>query len=430
MSDYESDDSDVQDFKDLDMIFELGRLEQQEQEEAERVHHRNYIYRERVEAEARLMADYFGPRPKYPDYYFRLRYRMSRKLFLDIVSGIENYIETHHPLSPHFDFFRVRPDATGIPGFSVIMKCTSAIRQLAYGVTPDSLDEYLQMGSHCARDCLDFFTMCVIELFMPKYLRKPDFNDIQKLYTAHNNIHGFPGMLGSIDCMHWEWRNCPKAWHGQFGRGDKKYPTILLEAVASYDLWIWHAFFGVAGANNDLTVLNNSPLFDDLLDGIDPVAPFECNGVTFEKGYYLADDIYPQWASFVKSFTVASSEKNVLYKRKQEGARKDIERAFGVLQGRWRIISQPARAWTINKLRRVMHTCIILHNMILEDQKYALTEFDEESYICPQPNILRTWVERCDIRRKKDKELRDKNTHAKLQRNIIEHLWQQHQQEH
>ncbi|GKB34210.1 transcription elongation factor SPT6 [Tanacetum coccineum] len=86
------------------------------------------------------------------------------------------------------------------------------------------------------RRLLDFFTMCVIELFMPEYLRKPDFNDIQNLYTAHNNIHGFPGMLGSIDCMHWEWRNCPKAWHGQFARGDKKYPTILLEAVASYDL--------------------------------------------------------------------------------------------------------------------------------------------------------------------------------------------------
>ncbi|GJU67106.1 transcription elongation factor SPT6 [Tanacetum coccineum] len=130
----------------------------------------------------------------------------------------------------------VRPDATGLPGFSVIMKCTCAIHQLAYGVTPDSLDEYLQMGNHCIRDCLDFFTMCVIDLFMPEYLRKPDFNDIQKLYTAHNNIHGFPGMLESIDCMHWEWRNCPKAWHGQFARGDKIYPTIMLEAVASYDL--------------------------------------------------------------------------------------------------------------------------------------------------------------------------------------------------
>ncbi|GJW76285.1 ALP1-like protein [Tanacetum coccineum] len=71
-----------------------------------------------------------------------------------------------------------------------------------------------------------------------RYLLKPDFNDIQKLYTAHNNIHGFPGMLGSIDCMHWQWRNCPKAWHEKFGRCDRKYPTILLEAVASYGLWI------------------------------------------------------------------------------------------------------------------------------------------------------------------------------------------------
>nr|GEW34357.1 hypothetical protein [Tanacetum cinerariifolium] len=80
------------------------------------------------------------------------------------------------------------------------------------------------------------------------------------------------------------------------------------------------------GANNDLTVLNNSSLFDDIA----PVAPFEENGVTFEKGYYLADEIYPQWSSYVKSFSVANSENNALFKRKQKSARKDIERAFGV----------------------------------------------------------------------------------------------------
>ncbi|GKA29207.1 ALP1-like protein isoform X1 [Tanacetum coccineum] len=152
-----------------------------------------------------------------------------------------------------------------------------------------------------------------------------------------------------IDMIMQQVQNCPKAWHGQFARGDKKYSTIMLEAVASYD-------FGVAGANNDLTVLNNSPLFDDLLDDIAPLAPFECNGVTFEKWYYLADGIYPQWSSFVKSFTVAYSEKNALFKRKQETARKYVERAFGVLQGRWHIICQPMRAWSVNKLRKIMYT--------------------------------------------------------------------------
>nr|GEY56086.1 protein phosphatase 2C family protein [Tanacetum cinerariifolium] len=67
---------------------------------------------------------------------------------------------------------------------SVIMKCTTAIRQLAYDTTLDSFDEYLQMGS-----------------------------------------------------------------------------------------------------NNDINVLDNSPLFDDLLDDKAPVAPYVVNGVGFEKGF-------------------------------------------------------------------------------------------------------------------------------------------------
>nr|GEW24614.1 hypothetical protein [Tanacetum cinerariifolium] len=264
--------------------------------------------------------------------------------------GVKKYIETHYPLLAHFDFFGVRPDTTGLMGFSVIMKCTSAIRQLAYGTSPDALDEYLQMGEHCARDCLIFFTMCIIDLFTVEFLRKPDMNDVQKLYDAHNRIHGLPEMLGSIDCMYWKWINCPKAWHGQFDRGDKIYPSIMLEAVASYNLWIWHAFLGVTCANNDLTVLNHYPLFDDLLDDIALVVPFEVNGVAFQKRYYLADGIYPQWTAFVKSFTVARDERNAIFKRRQESALKDVEIAFCVLQGRWHIIAQPARGWTINKL--------------------------------------------------------------------------------
>nr|GEU81867.1 protein ALP1-like isoform X1 [Tanacetum cinerariifolium] len=134
------------------------------------------------------------------------------------------------------------------------------------------------------------------------------------------------------DVLTEEWINCPKSWHGQFERGDKKYPTLMLEVVASYNLWIWYAFFGLAGANNVLTILNNYLLFDDILDDIASTVPFKANGVTFEKGYYIADGIYLQWATFVKSFTVARDEKVAIFKRRQENARKDVKRAFGVLQ--------------------------------------------------------------------------------------------------
>ncbi|GKC12428.1 ALP1-like protein [Tanacetum coccineum] len=108
----------------------------------------------------------------------------------------------------------------------------------------------------------------------------------------------------------------------------------MLEIVASYKLWILRAFFGISGANNDFNVLPYSSLFDDIIDDIDHVAVFEVNGVTYEKWYYLADEIYPRWTTFVKSLTVARDEKHGMFKRLHESARKDVERAFGVLKGR------------------------------------------------------------------------------------------------
>ena len=125
-------------------------------------------------------------------------------------------------------------------------------------------------------------------------------------------------MLGSIDCMHWDWKNCPKALQAQFKRRDHKYPTLMLEAVADQRLWIWHAYFGVPGGNNDLNVLYGSPLFDAELAGTAPLCPFEVNGHTYDKDYYLADGIYPTWSVFVKSFSVARTEKYLNFKRVRE----------------------------------------------------------------------------------------------------------------
>ncbi|GJT08353.1 putative nuclease HARBI1 [Tanacetum coccineum] len=193
---------------------------------------RNPINRDREGAEERLMADYFNDHCRYPKTYFRRRYRMRRKLFLKIVKCISTY--EADPLPDHFNFFRVRPDATGRMSLSVIMKCTAAIRQLAYGTTPDAFDEYLQMSERTARNCLFHFNKCIISLYMVEYLRKPTVEDVENIYNKHLTTHGFPGMLGSIDCMHWEWKNCPVSWQGQYGRGDKK---LLDDFISSRDVF-------------------------------------------------------------------------------------------------------------------------------------------------------------------------------------------------
>jgi hypothetical protein len=238
---------------------------------------RRYINRDHEGAHARLLADYFGENPLYSDAMFRRRFRMRRHVFLRIVND----------LGVWSSYFTQRVDCTGRLGFSPLQKCTAAIRMLAYDTVADMLDEYLKIAESAALECLEKFVQGVIEVFGAKYLRRPTAEDIERLLQVGES-RGFPGNLGSLECMHWRWDNCPTAWKGQY-TGRYGFPTIILEAVASYDLHIWHSFFGVAGSNNDINVLNQSPLFIETINGEAPRVQFSVNGRQYSTGYYLAD---------------------------------------------------------------------------------------------------------------------------------------------
>ena len=76
------------------------------------------------------------------------------------------------------------------------------------------------------------------------------------------------------------------------------------------------------------------------------------------------------------------------FSTKQEAYRKDVERAFGILQARFAIIRQPTRGWDRDSLSTTMLACIILHNMIVEDERddYYNGESDDDE---PNPNRSR-----------------------------------------
>ena len=49
-----------------------------------------------------------------------------------------------------------------------------------------------------------------------------------------------------------------------------------------------------------------------------------------------------------------------------ESMRKDVECAFGILKGRWRILRYGIRLWGIKSTDKVWMTCCALHNWLLE----------------------------------------------------------------
>ncbi|XP_056841598.1 uncharacterized protein LOC130494819 [Raphanus sativus] len=285
---------------------------------------RAYIERNREDGHNRLWNDYFSAEPTYPPEYFRRRFRMNRSLFTRIVNRFSNEVP----------YFQHRRDAVGRFGLTPLQKCTAAIRMLAYGCAGDMVDEYLRMGESTALLCLEKFTQGIIDLYGDKYLRKPTPEDLQRLLDI-GEVRGFPGMIGSIDC------------------------TL-----------------------NDINVLDRSPVFDDIIYGRVPRLKFTVNSHTYHRAYYLTDGIYPKWPTFIQSISLPQGPEAKLFAERQESARKDVERAFGVLQARFAIVRNPALLWDKEKISNIIRACIILHNMIVEDERDGYTyQYDTNMWL-------------------------------------------------
>jgi hypothetical protein len=85
-------------------------------------------------------------------------------------------------------------------------------------------------------------------------------------------------MFALLNCMHYEWKNCPVAWQGDYGDrdGDK---SIILEAIVDQSLQIWHVFFCLSGSNNDINVLDRFLLIHNMLTSEAIDMCFVVNGV-------------------------------------------------------------------------------------------------------------------------------------------------------
>ncbi|KAI5019576.1 hypothetical protein ZWY2020_044464 [Hordeum vulgare] len=369
------------------------------------------LNRNRERGQALLYADYFVNTPLFKPDKLHRRFRMARHVFNRIREGVV----AHDP------YFECKTDALDKLGFSSYHKYIAAICMLAYGIPGDLVDEYVCMSETTCLMSMYKFCQAVIEVFGPEYLRQPTVADTERL-LATNAARGFPGMLGNIDCMHWEWKNCSFAWQDQY-KGHVKAGTVILEAVASHDLWIWHSFFGMAGSHNDINVLQRSPVFARLAEGHSPPVNFDINGHQYNKGYYLADGIYPQWSTSVKTISNPQNEKRKRFAQMQESARKDVERAFGVLQSRWGIVRNPALSWDERKHWEVMIACVIMHNMIVEDERDD-SIFDQ-GFDYQGENVEPLHQEPVTFQQfvQFHRELRDWHTHLDLQNDLVEHMW-------
>lgn len=94
---------------------------------------------------------------------------------------------------------------------------------------------------------------------------------------------------------------------------------------------------------------------------------FTVAGVVFYNLYVLVDGIYPELARFVKTISEPIGRAEKYYAAWQEGARKMIERAFGVLQSKFHCLVKPMEWWYPTDFFALPNYCTRMSTMSIYD---------------------------------------------------------------
>jgi len=72
----------------------------------------------------------------------------------------------------------------------------------------------------------------------------------------------------------------------------------------------------------------------------------------------LLDGTYPAIGGFVKTIPAAVGKVMKLFVKWQESARKDSERAFGMLARKFQLLARPIEHWNVEDVKNQMHGCV------------------------------------------------------------------------
>jgi len=168
-----------------------------------------------------ILREYFGVGglpPIYDERDFETRFRAPRAVFRNVFLAVKN-----EPL------FQQRHSATGKLQAHPLQKVVAALRVIAYGEAADRADEYVRLSRTVISQSTKLLMEFMVRLWGPTYLRRSNQDELNTIMERKKE-RGMPGCMGSLDCCHWEWHQCPTGMEGAY-QSRKCKRGIFVEAV-------------------------------------------------------------------------------------------------------------------------------------------------------------------------------------------------------
>jgi hypothetical protein len=249
------------------------------------------------------------------------------------------------------------------------LKVLAVLRRLGRGGPFDDCWDGSGMHEETARiffhDFCEKFTATLFHV----YVKPPTTPDEVKKVTTMYKLLGFPGAIGSIDCVHVQWDKCPVSLRS-ICKGKEGYPSLVYQACVDHTKKILAVTSSHYGSRNDKTIVKYDEHVMKVKDGelysSEKFHLYNSEGELEEHEglYFICDGGYHKWRCLQCPMKHTSDLASAHFSTCLESVRKDVECVFGILKKRFRILKNAVELHNQKEIDNVFFTCCILHNVL------------------------------------------------------------------
>nr|CAI5854214.1 unnamed protein product [Callosobruchus analis] len=214
----------------------------------------------------------------------------------------------------------------------------------------------------------------------PRVIKWPK-DQYLEVMTSFEQKAGFPNVIGAIDGTHII-RRKPKTDSESYINRKGCY-SVNLQAVCNSQCIFIHCFAGFPGAVHDARIFRNSPVNDFLNDP----------SYFPENSHIIGDAAYPLHQNLLVPFRnnghLTVRQRN--YNYCLSSTRMCIERSFGLLKVRFRILLDCLPLADMKHIPQFIIACTVLHNIcqIRNDhlELFMLANQEEQAVLVPQEEV-------------------------------------------
>ena len=259
---------------------------------------------------------------------------------------------------------------------------------LGGSISFENLPEVTNISSQTHRAFFDEFTDIGATKMYALWIKIPSTTEELADLCRPYNAAGLPGAFCSIDGVRVRWWSCSYGLYNE-NVGKESYPVRTFEMAVAYDGRILHCTRSWNGRDPDMKISKEDPFIQQLCtDPLFTTYPWTCRGPDGEEHeetglWALVDNGYPPLLQLHCPIKFPGTAEDLSWSEMIESLRKDVERTFGIIKQRFRILKLGMTIHRQIRFERIFLTCCAIHNFLhsLNDRVLIFQGADEQGNI-------------------------------------------------